>query len=189
MRKSIISKVDSFTKAGAVMDTDHVYIHDGLSFAVIGSTTIANSGTYKLQFTTAALDDPSVVSSKQNYVHWRPATVIGTGGGLTWELFEGSTTISGGSSDTAINLNRNSSRTSQVTVKKGVTVGTDGTSIQIAGSGTAGNAARAEGGQSGADHERVLKPDTEYTLTITNLLAGDNLVIWELFWYEEDEGI
>ena len=180
--------IENLTEYVGVIDSDHAYIHNGIGFVLTGSTTIANAGTYKIKFTTPDITDNDVIKSKQRYVHWRPSAITGLSGGITWVLYEESTTISGGSSGTILNLNRNSIKTSNMTAIIGVTVGSDGTQIQIGGSGTAGNVARGAGGTSGAAQERVLKPNTDYTLTITNLYAGNNVTSYELFWYEENEG-
>src|SRR6056297_774374 len=127
--------LEHLTKFLTIIDSDHAYIHDGIGFSVVGTTAISGSGTYKLQFTTPDVEDIDVYNSGQRYIHWRPANIISTDGAFQWELFEGSTTISGGTSATVLNRNRTSDRTANMSVKVGVTVGTDGTRVQIAGSG------------------------------------------------------
>ena len=92
-----------------------------------------------------------------------------------------------GTANTPINLNRNSTGASSMQdVKVGVTSTGTGTTIQLlqTGGGSGGNSV---GGSSGSDEERVLKPNTNYVITITP--SGSLNLALELFWYEEENGV
>jgi hypothetical protein len=82
---------------------------------------------------------------------------------------------------TAYNRNRNSANTPTTTIHKDVEGGsTDGTRIfwKRIGSGN------KVGAESGSPHELILKQNTKYLITITNLTALENNVNVELSWYE-----
>ena len=163
------------------ISSDHAYIHKGQGFVVPLLTGSLSSGaTYKIAFTT-----PSAESGK--YVHWRPSGGGGFSVGTSIETFEGSTSVSGGTDLTPLNKNRNIPVASIMqSFKGGVTVGADGTRIQILSSGSAGSGSANQGGSGASSLELVLKPDTVYTVTITNRSASTaTLVGLELWWYEE----
>lgn len=163
---------------------DHAYIHRGLGHVVPGITgSIAAGGTYKFSFKT-----PKAETNK--YIHWRPTSVYGIVTAFTAEVYRGSTSISGGTDEAIENLNDNLTDecpSLMQSFKKGVTVGADGTRIQIIAGGAGGAGSVNEGGGGGADHERVLLPDTDYSVTLTNRSGSTaSIAIYEFFWYEED---
>lgn len=164
---------------------DHRYIHKGIAFTVSGlSGSVAAGGTYKVAFKTPKLNAPG--NDGQEYIHWRPADFGGTATGVTAELYESSSGISG-TDATPLNRNRNSSLTSKMQqFLIGATV-TEGTRISILNNGSAGTGTSNQGGGCGAEHELVLMPDTIYSITFTNRSGSTaTLISFELFWYEED---
>lgn len=167
---------ETLTKYIGTIGSDHAYIHDGIAFtAVIDVGSI--SGAYDIAFKTPVT----------KFVHWRPIGLQTSADYVKVELREGDT-WSGGTAVTPINRNRLSTRpTKMQSFVKNATVSPSGTLIQIAGFGTAGNAASRGGGGGGAQEEIVLKRNTNYVLTITP--DGATSVTAELFWYEEKQGL
>lgn len=174
---------EHLTKHKAVITSDHAYIHDGLGYVLSGITgSVASEGTYKISFQT-----PSEASGK--FIHWRPAHIAGSATGITFELFKGSSSISGGSSalSSIVNLNQNVVNPSKMQAFDiGRTV-TDGDRLQILFGGSAGTGSTSSGGGIGGNEERLLEPDTVYTGTFTNRSGlTATLIIYEFFWYEEE---
>lgn len=61
-----------------------------------------------------------------------------------------------------------------------------GTLVQILGGGTGSAGVANSGGSGGAEHELVLKPNTEYAVVLTNRSGSTATIItYEFFWYEE----
>jgi hypothetical protein len=167
---------EGLTHYAATISSDHSYVHKGLAFtAIINTGSI--SAAYDIAFTT-----PSENVGK--YIHWRPIGISSSADYTGFTLYEGDT-FSSGTAVTPVNRNRNVSTTSQMqTFVKGATATPAGTIIQAGGIGTSGNPTAQSGGGSGADQELLLKPDTNYVLTLTP--AGATICVLELFWYEED---
>ena len=165
---------EGLTKYNATICSDHAYIHQGIAF-----TSIINTGSisaaYDIGFTT-----PTAEQNK--FVHWRPVGIYSSADFVLYELREGDT-YSSGTAVTPINRNRNSVNTALTSMAYNVTSTPTGTLIQSAGVGTAGGPVARAGGGSGAENELVLKPNTNYVITLTP--AAATTVILELFWYEE----
>lgn len=178
--------IEHLTGFFSVIQSDHAYIHDGIAFHVNATVTINDGATLKLYFKTPDIE--ATDNKGQNYIHWRPAQVGTSAAGVTYTLYEGSHTISGGSALSVLNMNRISDKTSKMQeFKTGVTA-TEGTQIQSGVFGTAGNPAKASGGSGGADNEQILKPNTAYTVNLVNLGGANSSVAYDLFWYEEGKG-
>lgn len=177
--KSIVTVIDRFVKGPIVVQSDHAYIHDGMAYdALINIGTI--SSAYNISFKT-----PTVASGK--FIHWRPTDITTSENYIQVILYEGDT-YTGGTAVTPVNRNRNSPNTSTMqVVAKGTTSTPSGTIIDIFGIGSAGTRQARSGSSSGSEQERVLKPDTIYTLALTP--AGSTDVTTTLFWYEEDKGV
>lgn len=171
--------IDTFTSYLINITGDHAHIHQGKAYSVpIMISNLASSGTSKITFLTPAVAN--------GYVHWRPSSISTSGDKVTVNLYEGSSGNSGGSTETAINRNRNSSNTSTVTIKSGVTVSTNGTKIgsTYLGGGTGVGQSRS-GSEMGEDNEFVFKPSTLYTIEVINGSGSANNIAIRLFWYEE----
>lgn len=174
------SHTDRLTSAPLSMSTDHSYIHHGKAFTLSGkSGSVAAGSSATISFRTPAT----------KYAHWRPAVWSSTANLGELRIAQGST-FSGGSAATVYNRNHNSSKVSGVVIKTGVSLTVEGTVKYYDTVGTGGNHTTRAGGGGGENHELVLKPDTEYTLTFSNIGATTATVFyWQLFWYEEDEGL
>lgn len=178
--------IERLTGYVGVVQSDHAYIHDGIGFHVTNVVTINDGATLKFQFKTPdALDS---TTGKQKYIHWRPSSIGTSAAGVRYTLYEASTSISGGSDVTVLNMSRVSTKTSNMqTFKTGVTA-TEGTALQFGVFGTAGNPAKAAGGGGGSENEQVLKSNTEYTVNLVNLGGANSSVSYDFFWYEEEKG-
>lgn len=173
-----IDQIDRFTGFPVGIISDHSYIHDGIGFQLAGSTgSIASAGTYVISLTTP---------TNGKFIHFRPSAISSTANLLQMRLAEKSV-VSGGSAGIPMNKNRNSKKSSTMTVGLGVTLSSEGAIMEYtqAGSGTnAGNA--SGGGSSGAEHEWVLKPGTTYSLRFENIGSTTATIgYYNLFWYEE----
>lgn len=171
---------DRLTNATLSMSTDHNYIHRWKAFTLSGkSGSVAAGASTTISFRTPAT----------KYAHWRPAVWSSTANLGELRIAQGST-FSGGSAATAYNRNHNATTTSGVVIKTGVTLTVEGTVKYYGTVGTGGTPTTRSGGGGGENHELVLKPDTEYTLTFSNIGSATATVFyWQLFWYEEDEGV
>jgi len=93
--------------------------------------------------------------------------------------------ISGGSNVTAINSNRNSAKTSILTVKKNPTINEAGTVIHSESRGLEGtNKIAASAGISRIRDKIILKADTTYTFTVTSRDDG-NIISYKGAWFEQ----
>ena len=171
-------QVDLKTGAQININSDHSYIHQGKYFTVTHKVDILAGATNKITFLTGAAKE----------IHYRPVNIITSVDKLTFNHYEGSSGNSGGSVLTPVNRNRKLEATAltDVAVKTGVTVTTNGTLISTAyipGSTDVGGV--RNGDTLSAENEWVLKPSTLYTLEFINGSAAANTVWIELHWYEE----
>lgn len=174
---------DKFAGFLAVADNDHKYIHEGKAFSLMGNTGSLTAGTGKYYFTL--LTPPA---SSGIYIHLRPALIAATANQMMLQLHEGSVVGSAGSVAVPVNLNRNSAKLSQAVVRTGAGTVTDGTLLMqwVVGSGSG---AQGAGGGAGGTVERLLKPGTLYTFTITNIGAVTaSTGYFEMFYYDETKG-
>ena len=174
-----IAQQEGLTGFQTGITSDHAYIHDGIAFTGIINTG-SISAAYDIAFTT-----PSIADGK--FMHWRPIGISSDADSVGWVMYEGDT-FSAGTAVVPINRNRNSTNLSKVTtLVKGATATPSGTMISAGQVGTSGVPTAKGGGGAQADEEIVLKPATNYVLTLTP--AGATTVILELFWYEEEKGL
>jgi hypothetical protein len=170
---------EPFTGFKTTISSDHAYIHKGIAFTAIIEVT-GVSAAYDIAFTT-----PTVASEK--FIHWRPIGITSSANYVDIKLREGDA-YTGGSGVVPINRNRLSTDTTDMqTFVTNATVTPVGTIIQQTGIGTAGNPVAVAGGGAGADHELVLKQNTDYVITLTP--DDTTTVVLSLFWYEEDLGL
>jgi hypothetical protein len=173
--------IDRFTHFIGVIQSDHSYIHDGIGYLINVTSSSINAGSsYNISVTTPKAED--------GYIHWRPTNTGSTANMILVELWEGGST-SGGDEVTPMNRNRNSNRTSLVSVKKGATI-TPTTLLDSYTVGSAGGTQnRSGGGGVGSLEEIVFKPSTTYTIKITNIGASTATTAYlTAFWYEESQG-
>ncbi len=179
---AIIQVRDKFTGFFTQITGDHRYIHQGKAFSVIGNTgSVAAAGSYVVSLTTPP--------KERAFIHLRPA-IVGASANVTSVTIVEGATVTGGSAATPVNLNRNSSKTSYVTFALAPTVSVAGsTTIYQEIIGTGGATPARAGGAGGAEHERVLKPNTTYTITFTVIGATTaSTAYYDIWWYEEEMG-
>lgn len=161
--------IDSSTGAVAQESYEHKEIHSGSHY---------NYCDYSLGEASGAIIEFILVTP--NTTKWTHFTFeFSASEGATLEVFEGASGISGGTSITPRNNNRNSINTSVVTITK------DPTTITSDGTRAAGFLAGGSrsSGFSSREKENVLKQNETYLLRITSL-AVSNDIGWCSEWYE-----
>jgi hypothetical protein len=102
---------------------------------------------------------------------------------FTVSIYEGLTTSANGVAVTAINNNRNSSRTAELSAFSEPTVTVDGTLIWT----TKIDATKQSSGVSAASNYFIFaKYDTKYLFKITKTADGDGFVDFDFFWVEQE---
>ena len=174
-------RIDHLTGMSASIGSDHVYIHEGLGYVLCGSTaSIAAAGVEHISFKT-----PPITAGK--VIHFRPAHIASSANIMSITMTE-SAVMTGGTKATPQNLNRTVPNTSKVEAYTGATLTTAGTDgiIYIDSVGSGGGSLSRSGGGLSSEEERVLKPDTMYSITFTNTGAATATTgTYTLFWYEE----
>lgn len=187
---------EDFTSGVKTINTDHAFIHQGIAFKMhldIGDLAAAASESYSLK------------TPANKYLHFKNLRLSGVGASVKASIIRGTasnplTVNSAGSAASELigpaNLNDNSATSSGVTVKKTPTYtnNEDGETwdfITISGESTNQFQSATES-RGNENEELVMKPDTYYVLTITNLSGGGgdaaSDVILTAFWYEEGQG-
>ena len=169
LKKSILSFLDKTTKSNSFVSYEHHEIHDGSHF---------NYCDYALnQASGAVIEFILVTPDTTKWTHF--TFEVYASEGATIELYEGASTISGGTTITPRNNNRNSTNTSTITLTKDpASIGDDGTKAAgfVAGGGRTA-------GVVGRDKENILKQNETYLVRITSL-AVSNDISWCAEWYE-----
>jgi len=168
--------LDPLTNAQTNIGYEHHEIHGGSHFLISGFETEADSGTIKLGITTPA-------GLKQAHVTFE---VEGTSQ-TEFRMYEDPTYTSG-TPLTPINNNRNSSKTSILTVVKDPTVSDAGDLILIQSKGKAGTTPNRADLTANARREReiILKSDSKYLFEITSK-DDDNIITFVGEWYEHSD--
>lgn len=172
--------LDQFTGFTIGISGDHAYIHKGKGYVINGVTaSLASGASESISFKT-----PAATTGKM--IHFRPTRVSSRANSASVTMIEGAVTTSG-TKQTPQNLNRNKPNASLVDVYTGATISVAGTGGTIYYSEVgSGGASDRGGGSDGSNEERVLKPDTTYSITFTNTGAATASVSsYTLFWYEE----
>ena len=166
-------RIDGNSLALITIDKSHHEIHEGDHYYIEGFTTLNITDTYKVKLVTPD-------SLKHCHFLWQ----IEANGILETHLYEAEgVTITGGSSVTPLNNNRNSSNASGMVITAGVTAGTP-TGLDISKKKVGGTGFKSSsGGSSGREDEIILKSNTIYLRTF---LSGsdDNIVSFKALWYE-----
>lgn len=170
---------DKFTRFLTFITGDHRYIHEGRAFVYSGSSgSLAASASYSISFRT-----PPATAGR--YVHFRPTAIVSTANTVRTLTLE-EATYTGGAEVTPVNLNRISTNIAKTKLYVGVTP-TGGLQIQQLVVGGGANPAGATGGSTESSAELILKQDTTYVVTFTNIGPSTATVVYyEMFWYEED---
>lgn len=161
---------DKVTYALMTVDYAHHEIHSGDHYYVENHTTLGIAGVLRVGLVTPDTD-------KWIHLTW----TISSNGILTAEFFEDAT-LTGGSAVTPLNNNRNSSNTSGITLKSGVTSTSDGTLISKSKWGGTGFKSVSGGTGARAD-ELILKQDTTYLRKFTSDTDA-NIISFKATWYE-----
>jgi len=164
--------VDKSTYSIQVIDYEHHEIHSGSHY---------NYCDYALnQASNATIEFVMTVPDSTKWPHL--IFEFYASDGATLELYEGTTGVTGGTSITPRNNNRNSDKSSTVTLVK------DPTSITSDGTRAAGFLAGGgrTAGFSNRDKENVLRQNTAYLVRITSL-AVSNDISWCAEWYEHTD--
>lgn len=175
-RDSLLMQIDKLTSQQSIMQSDHTYIHAGISFSValsLGSISAA----YHIAFETPG---------PGTYVHYRPSSsVVSTdANAVQFMMREGIASFTGGTEITPFNRNRNNSNAAEVVVTNGVTptIGSP-VIIDIFSVGSTGFVFSSSGGSGGSGEEIILKPSTTYLFTFTP--GGATNATFKNLWYEE----
>lgn len=172
---------DPFTGSDIFQSLDHYYIHKGIGYVLTGDTgSIASLGVEHISFKTPP--------ARVGIVHLRPARISSSANSLSLTIVEGATMTSG-TAAIPRNCNRNKKDESGVVIATGATLSIAGVAQIVKVSVGSGGASDRSGGASGESEERVLKPETTYSITFTNTGAATATVgTYTLFWYEEPRG-
>ena len=187
--------VERVTKAFAIINTDHKYIHEGIAYKAhlsIGDLAANSSISYSFK------------APEKHYVHFKNFKLYGVGATLKMELIRGteddplvidnpdSGTIDGDDLVGPHSVNDFKVIETGVTIGKTPTYTTnqDGeTWDQVVLPGSSTNQFQSSDQTSVSDNfEYVMKPDGYYVITIINTSSADAAedVGLEMFWYEED---
>lgn len=151
-------------------------VGDGKLFQVYSKITILTATTHNVAFTTPSDKDILVM----------PTVISTSADKLTFRYYEGAT-FTGGTLITPVNQNRQSTNTSGVVVRGGVTVSTQGTQLAqvwMAGAESVGQT-RTGGSSGGGETHWRLKRNTTYILSFQNESASSNIVQFNEIWIEE----
>jgi len=164
---------DTSTYAVKVIDYEHYEIHAGSHFFVTGFETVNDAAQIDFVLTTP------------NSTKWLHLLFQVNGTSRTeYYAYEGAT-ISGGTSVSPINNNRNSLNASVATIVKNPTVSATGTLLSSASMGLEGVNKNAAGIESTLirEDELVLKQNTTYLFRIISRDDG-NIISYRSNWYE-----
>lgn len=134
-------------------------IHNGVVFEAAHKLTVANTGgTGQMLFRTGA---------KRVIVHERRVTA--NGDEITYQAFRGPTVTADGSSVSITKRNGNAAIDPTVLVFQGTTVSADGSGIPaVYMPGATGQGQSSEGQFQSDSQVRILEPNTDYLIRVTN---------------------
>ena len=169
-------KIRQGTNAIVVQNYTEANVKNGLQFYVRQEFTgVAVGATVNLRFTTG--NKPVVIKSRE-VTFSGPSKVI-------YSAFEG-TSATGGTGITVRNENMIAPVTTTVTIAHTTTTGTLPTPFRVksifGGGATSGGGSRV--GTDVLGRETVLKPNTQYLVTLRNDAGSTGDIQFELSWYE-----
>lgn len=180
--------LDGFGKWAIVDSPNHHWIHEGQFFAYSRTTSALGASSW--------IDVEFITPSSSYPIHFKEIYVNNSGGAGQILLYEattnGSTHTASTTVATPINHNRNSTKTSRMTVRGGAVqalpsystvTSTQYTLVYNETFGSTGTAASKEGGLFEPRNEVVLKFNTTYVLRLFNNSAAGWAEI-KPFWYE-----
>jgi len=163
--------VDGMTHVLNTIDYEHHEIHEGSHFFVAGYGTFAADEDIDFQITTP---------SSQKWAHMTFS--FQSTGAVVFSIYEGAV-VQAGTAVTPVNSNRNSKKTSSLTVQYDGIVDTAGTLIYQQAWGYTSTPSKSEGGISGRNNEIVLRAGTTYRFLVESDSAG-NIISYNSEWYE-----
>jgi hypothetical protein len=161
--------IDVNTHSTIMIEIEHSKIHSGYHY---------NYCDYQLNNASAATI--KFIVTTPNTTNWVHLTfMFYSSDGATIQLYKDASGVTGGTSITPRNNNRNSLNTSPFTIIK------DPTSVTSIGTRASGFLAGAgkEAGMTQRDKENILKQNTTYYLLITSLAVAND-ISWCFEWYE-----
>ena len=169
--------LDSSSGAMVAMSEDHHDIHDGWGYVLNGNTaSIAAGSAEHISFRTP-------VASKA-IIHFRAPSVASTANSLSVTMTDGAI-MSNCTAATPLNCNRLLKDASSVIVTTAATLTSAGAKILFLAAAGSGAPSNQVGGSIAGHNERVLKPDTMYSITFTNIGSTTATVAYyQLSWYE-----
>ena len=168
---------DTTDDAVTTILAEHALIHKGLLFSAVHKfDNVASGATVYLALTTPANIE----------VHLKVALIVTDSEKILVTVTEDAT-YSGGTQVSPFNRNRNSANASLTNIFSGVTGVSGGTNIDVdylGGGASPGPKATAIGTEVAGTTEWVLKPSTNYVISIRNDGASTASIIVKLIWYE-----
>ena len=166
------SAIDTTTNALGTIDYAHHEVHGGSAYWTYKTATLGNG-----EISTIGVTTPN--TTKWAHLLMR----IDLSAAAVLDVLEDVTSFAGGAAFTVLNFNRNSTKTSVMTVITGHTgsdliTPTGGSAIWVEDLGTRGQQTTRENGS-----ELILKQNSNYLFRITNSTAS-NLTTILLSWYE-----
>ncbi len=171
------ARIDASTNSLQTVDYAHHEIHGGSHYYMEGYVELDNTDTFFVKLVTPD-------TTKWAHFKWE----ITSTGVLETTLDEAATGgMTGGTSVTPINNNRNSANTSGMIITSGVTACTGYTTrISNQKFGVATTPSKATGGGSSREDEVMLKQNTVYCRSFTSG-SNSNIVNFRASWYEHTD--
>ena len=163
--------VDASTESLQVIENDHHEIHSGSYYRAGFQKEIPNDGGTAIW----AITTPDTTKE----IHFRPAVDVELQAAI--QFYENPTSVTGGTSITPRNANRNFADASVAVVVTDPTINTAGAIVLgnlVEGSG------KSSGGNASSAYEWVLKRNTKYVLVVTNEANATNECNIRNIWYE-----
>ena len=173
LRRQGDSAIDRATETLQTIDYEHHEIHAGSHFYICGFETLADNASLDFALTTP------------DTTKWAHMTYDVSGTSQTEFYIYEASSVTGGTATTPLNNDRNSVKTSDLTIVKNPSVTTLGTMIYSTSRGFAGatpSKADAEGIVT-RSREIILKQNTTYIFRVTSR-DGDNIINYCGEWYE-----
>ena len=161
--------IDGYTNAIKTVAYAHSEIHSGSHYSVC-DYSLGLSTADELEFAITTPD-----SLKEVNMLFK----LYASDGATLDVYEGASSVVGGTTVTPMNNNRNSANASILTIKYNPTSITDGTKKE----GFLAGAGRGESGIASREDEIILKTNETYLFRITSL-GNSNSISYCAGWYE-----
>ena len=181
--------IDPTTHALIALDSVHHEIHEGKTYRIdVSNDALGNNASLTIDFLTPATGP---------LIHFTSG--VSTGNVAKLAFYEGVELTSNGTAVTPLNANRSTSRESamQFAFKDSTLVTTNATELNLRRIGTAPGGGSGGGGGTGSPNaqgtggvltasrpEFILKPNTWYSLVVTNICGEDQAVWLGVDWYE-----